>query len=79
MFLLIVMDKIERHIVTLSCGLLTLVLVFGIAMRNLNAIIETLNVKNIFTIRRPDKIMVQLDLQIYVIVICFPCQNLLCH
>ncbi len=50
MFLLIVMDKIERHIVTLSCGLLTLVLVFGIAMRNLNAIIETLNVKNIFTI-----------------------------
>ena len=29
MFLLIVMDKIERHIVTLGCGLLTLIVVFG--------------------------------------------------
>ena len=34
MFVLIVMDKIERHIVTLSCGLLTLVIVFGICMRS---------------------------------------------
>ena len=50
MFLMIVLDKIERHIVTLACGLLTLVLVFGICMQNMNAIIETLNVHNIFTL-----------------------------
>ncbi len=50
MFLLIVMDKIERHIVTLACGLVTLVFVFGIAMRSIPAIVETLNVKSIFTI-----------------------------
>lgn len=50
MFLLIVMDKIERHIVTLVCGLLTLVLVFGVAMRSFTAVIETLNIKTIFTV-----------------------------
>lgn len=49
MFILIVMDKIERQYVTLVCGLLTLVVVFGIAMRDVNAIVETLNVKSIFT------------------------------
>lgn len=49
MFVLIIMDKIERHIVTLCCGLATLVLVFGICMKDLNAIWETLNVANIFT------------------------------
>lgn len=49
MFVLIVMDKIEKHYVTLTCGLLTLVLVFGLAMHDGNAIIETLNVKSIFT------------------------------
>lgn len=49
MFILIVMDKIERQYVTLVCGLLTLVVVFGIAMRDVNAIVETLNVKGIFT------------------------------
>ena len=38
MFLLIVWDKIERHIVTLGCGLLTLVVVFGICMRSWTAI-----------------------------------------
>lgn len=50
MFVMIVMDKIERHYVTLGCGLLTLIGVFGIMMRSLDAIIETLNVKNIFTV-----------------------------
>lgn len=48
MFALIVSEKIERHIVTLGCGALTLVLVFGVCMRNINAIIETLNVHSIF-------------------------------
>ncbi len=50
MFVLIVMDKIERHYVTLACGALTLVGVFGIAMRSTDAIVETLNVKSIFTL-----------------------------
>ncbi len=49
MFLLIVSDKIERHIITLVCGLLTLVLVFGVCMHSMDAVITTLNVKNIFT------------------------------
>ena len=49
MFVLIVMDKIERHYVTLGCGLLTLVLVFGIVMRSPDAIFTALNVKSIFT------------------------------
>ncbi|MDE6519806.1 MAG: anion permease [Ruminococcus sp.] len=44
MFLMIVLDKIERHIVTLSCGLLTLLIVFGICMRSGSAIIGTLAV-----------------------------------
>lgn len=48
MFVLIVLDKIERHYVTLGCGLLTLVGVFGILMRDTNAIFETLNVRCIF-------------------------------
>ena len=48
MFLLIVMDKIERQIITLACGLLTLVLVFGIGMHSMSAIVETLNVSGIF-------------------------------
>ena len=50
MFILIVMDKIERQYVTLVCGLLTIVLVFGIAMRDMHAIIETLNIRSIFTL-----------------------------
>lgn len=50
MFGLIIMDKIERQIVTLVCGLLTLVLVFGIGMHSVSAIVETLNVTNIFTL-----------------------------
>lgn len=50
MFLLIIMDKIERQYVTLACGLLTLVAVFGIAMRDVDAIIETLNLRSIFTL-----------------------------
>ena len=49
MFLLIVTEKLERHIVTLLCGLLTLVLVFGVCMHSTSAIINTLNFKEIFT------------------------------
>lgn len=50
MFVLIVMDKIERQVVTLVCGLLTLVLVFGLGMHSMSAVVETLNVHNIFTV-----------------------------
>ena len=49
MFALIIMDKIPRHWVTLGCGFATIIIVFAICMRSPNAIIETLNVKSIFT------------------------------
>ena len=48
MFVLIVMDKIERQYVSLGCGLLMIVLVFGLGMHSKDAIVETLNVKSIF-------------------------------
>ncbi|MBE6782089.1 MAG: citrate transporter [Ruminococcaceae bacterium] len=49
MFVLIVMDKIERHYVTLGCGALTLVGVFGFLLpeNNLGAIWDTLALKNL--------------------------------
>ncbi len=50
MFALIIMDKIPRHWVTLGCGAATLIIVFGICMRSPDAIIETLNIKSIFTL-----------------------------
>ena len=50
MFVLIVMDKIERQYITLGCGVLTLIGVFGICMRNVNAIWEIINLKSIFTV-----------------------------
>lgn len=49
MFLMIVADKIERHYVTLVCGAVMLVLVFGICMRSPQAILNTLNFHTIFT------------------------------
>ena len=48
MFLLIVSEKIERHIVTLLCAAATLILVFGLCMHDGRAIVETLNVGGIF-------------------------------
>ena len=45
MFLLIVIDKIERQYVTLGCGALTLILVFGVGMRSTSAIWRTLNLQ----------------------------------
>ena len=49
MFILIVIDKIERQYVTLGCGVLTLALVFGLAMHSGSAVMETLNFRSIFT------------------------------
>ncbi|MBR6584624.1 MAG: anion permease [Firmicutes bacterium] len=50
MFGLIVWDKIERHIVTLACGAATLVLVFGVCMRDMGAAWKTLALEQIFTV-----------------------------
>lgn len=49
MFILIITEVWERHIVTLGCALLTLVVIFGICMRSPSAIIDTLNLKTFFT------------------------------
>lgn len=49
MFALIVSDRIEREFVSLGCGALTLILVFGVCMRSKKAIVETLNIQSIFT------------------------------
>lgn len=46
MFIMIVLDKIERHLVTLGSGLLTLLVVFGICMRDGKAIWNTLAIKD---------------------------------
>ena len=43
MFLLIVTEKIERHLITLGCALVTLAVVFGIGMRSPDAIWEALS------------------------------------
>lgn len=50
MFIMVVWDRIERHFVTLGCGLLTLILVFGLGMRSMEATLETLNIGQIFTL-----------------------------
>ena len=41
MFVLIVIDKIERQYITLGCGVITLVVVFGLCMHSVTAIIFT--------------------------------------
>ena len=40
MFVLIVLDKIERQYVSLGCGLLMIVLVFGLGMHSKDAIVD---------------------------------------
>ena len=49
MFALIISEKFERHLITLSCGAATLVLVFGVAMHSTKAFMETINIRQIFT------------------------------
>ena len=49
MFILIITEIWERHVITLVCGLLTLILVFGLGMHSIDAITETLNVHSIFS------------------------------
>lgn len=50
MFVLIVLDRIPKQWVTLGCGLIMLVLVFGIMMHSWSAIWDTLNFKSIVTL-----------------------------
>lgn len=49
MFIMIILEIFERHHITLVCGLLTLLLVFGLGMHSFDTALETLNVRNIFT------------------------------
>ncbi len=49
MFVLIVMEKFERQYITLGCGGIMILLVFGAVMRSWSAIWETLNVSSFFT------------------------------
>lgn len=48
MFILLVSERFERHIVTLACGLFTLVIVFGLCMRDVQAIWDTLSLESFF-------------------------------
>lgn len=48
MFLFIVTEIVERHVVSLVCALLTVIFVFGLGMHSMTAVIETLNIKSIF-------------------------------
>ena len=49
MFLLIILEIWERQWITLACGLLTLLLVFGAGMHSMGAIMRTLNLQSFFT------------------------------
>ncbi len=48
MFVFIVTEIVERHVVSLVCALLTMIFVFGIGMHSMEAVIETINLKSIF-------------------------------
>lgn len=50
MFILVVMEKIERHYITLGCGGVMILLVFGAVMRSADAIWKTLNLNSFFTV-----------------------------
>ena len=50
MFILIVTEVVEKQYITLGCGLLTLVLVFGLGLHSMQAVIDTLNFKTIGTL-----------------------------
>ncbi|MDO4815633.1 MAG: SLC13 family permease [Bacillota bacterium] len=47
MFVMIVASKLERHIVTLIAGALTLIVVFGLCMHSMTAVSETLNLSKL--------------------------------
>ncbi len=51
MFMLIVMEKFERHYITLGSGLVTIILVFLVAMHDIGAAWKTLNLEEILTLK----------------------------
>ena len=48
MFVMIVLEKFERHYITLVSGALVLVLVFGLCMRDMDAVLQTLSLDSLF-------------------------------
>lgn len=48
MFVFIVTEIVERHIVSLVCAALTIIFVFGVGMHSMTALIQTINLKSIF-------------------------------
>ncbi|MDO5147003.1 MAG: SLC13 family permease [Eubacteriales bacterium] len=50
MFILIISEKIERHLVTMGSGAAVLILVFGLCMKDMEAIWRTLNFKSLATL-----------------------------
>ena len=56
MFLLIVTEKIERHWVSLGCGLLMLVVVFGFCMHSPAAVWNTLGLQS-FHLKNMEKFL----------------------
>ena len=48
MFIMVVWEKIERHITTLVAGFLMIVVVFLIIMHSPQAVFDTLNLRSIF-------------------------------
>ena len=49
MFVLIVSEKIERHIVSVGCGILMMVLVVGLCMHSMDAVAETMSLHSFLT------------------------------
>ena len=49
MFIFVITEIFERQWITLICGALTLALVFGLGLHSWDAVLETLNVRSIFT------------------------------
>ncbi len=50
MFVSMIMERFEKHHITLVCGVTTLVVVFGIIMQDGDAIIHILNLRSIFSL-----------------------------
>lgn len=50
MFVFIVTEIVERHVVSLVCALLTVIFVFGVGMHSMAAVVETVNLRSIFTV-----------------------------
>lgn len=50
MFILIISEKVERHVITLISAALTLIIVFGLCLHSMDAVWNTLNLQSFFTV-----------------------------